>query len=306
MRHKIAVFYYTQSGQALNIAKSVMTGVLRFAPDAFDIIYKEIKPTHEFPYPWNSREFFDAFPESRLGVPPCDIKPIDFSDVADASLVVVAGQSWFLSPSLPLQAFFLNTATKAYLHGRNVVFINGCRNMWLNTLYKVENYLHDAGASLVGHIVMQDKASNLVSVTTVIRWLFYGKQEKGWLLPRSGVTREDIEKASRYGEIIANNMKTGDYASLQDRLLTAGAIDHKPTVLFLERMGHRIFGLWALFIRHKGSFGDARRRFRCRLFSAYLVAVLYIISPFAQLIYWIIKGRKEKTVSRITVNHITA
>lgn len=294
MKRKIAVFYYTQSGQALAIAKSVMAGAQRLAPDAFDVVYKEIKPTHKFSYPWTNSEFFDAFPESRLGLPPCEIEPFDLSDVTDASLVVVAGQSWFLSPSLPLQAFFADAATNDYMAGRNVVFINGCRNMWLNTYYKVKDCLHTAGATLVGHIVLQDKASNLVSVTTVIRWLFYGKQERSLLLPRSGVSEEDIEGASRFGEIIAQGVLSANYAQLQQRLLAAGAIDYKPTVLFLERMGHRIFGLWAPFIRRKGGFGDKRRRLRCRLFTAYLVAVLYIVSPFAQLAYWIVKGRKER------------
>jgi len=281
---KAAIFYYTQSGQALEIAKSLSLGL---RAGGGTVIYKEIKPRHEFPFPWRRREFFDAFPESRLGLPPCGIEPIDLSDVYDAALVIVVGQSWFLSPSLPLQAFFTDEEIKAYLHGRKVVFVNGCRNMWLMTMLKVRRYIEDAKASMVGHIVLQDEAANLVSVATIVRWLLYGKKEGTGLLPCAGVAENDIAGTRRLGKVISEAMATDSYDSLQERLMGAGAIHYKPSVLMLERIGHRIFGLWARFIRRKGGFGDARRSFRCTLFMVYLVVVLYLVSPFGTLVFWL-------------------
>ena len=98
---KIAVFYYTQSGQALNVARSICSKM-----NDVSVVYKEIVPLTTYPFPWSKNAFFDAFPETRLGIPPSGIVPMDFSDVEDAGLVLVVGQSWFLSPSLPLQSFF--------------------------------------------------------------------------------------------------------------------------------------------------------------------------------------------------------
>lgn len=281
--HTIAVFYYTQSGQALDIAKSITSSLE--SSDGFRVVYKEIVSLHTFPFPWSAEEFFDAFPESRLGLPVAGIEEIDFSDVEDASLIIIAGQSWFLSPSLPLQAFFTDAAVRRYLKGRNVVFVNGCRNMWLMTMKKIRASVEGAGARMAGHIVMQDKNPNLISVATIVRWLIYGRKERHGLLPQAGVADTDIAEASRFGRIIGNCLETGCYDSLQQHLVDAGAIHYKPAVLFLEKAGHRMFGLWAAFIRQKGDFGNKSRRMRCRMFLGYLLFVLYVISPFATLLY---------------------
>ena len=147
---KIAVFYYTQSGQALNVARSICSKM-----NDVSVVYKEIVPLTTYPFPWSKNAFFDAFPETRLGIPPSGIVPMDFSDVEDAGLVLVVGQSWFLSPSLPLQSFFTDEQVKQYLSGRKVVFVNACRNMWLMTSRKVKAYLSDAHAKMVGQIVLQ-------------------------------------------------------------------------------------------------------------------------------------------------------
>jgi len=192
---KAAIFYYFQSGQTQRIAKSL-------AKSMDEVEIREIKPTHKFPYPWTRHEFFDAFPESRLGLPPCKIEGKWLGEMRDIKVVVMFGQSWFLSPSLPLQAFLQDPDVRAFLQGRKVVFVNGCRNMWLMTMHKVRKALTDMGAEMVGHIVLQDDKPNLVSVLTVVRWLFYGKQERAWLLPRLGVSPSDIDRASRFGEII--------------------------------------------------------------------------------------------------------
>lgn len=275
---KAAVFYYTQSGQALKAAKSICSAI-------DGAIYKEIKPQQDFPFPWSKNEFFDIFPETRLGLPQTGIKAIDFSDIQDADIVIIVGQSWFLSPSMPLQAFFCDEAVKAYLKGRDIVFVNVCRNMWLMTARKVKAYVKDTGAQLVGHIVLQDETANLVSVLTIIRWLMYGKKDKTALLPAAGVSEKDIAEAARFGEIIKINAATGH--SLQEQLLAAGAINYKPSVLFLEKAGHRLFGLWATFIRKKGGYRDPRRLGRINLFYIYLLTVLFLVSPFAQLFFYL-------------------
>ena len=195
---KIAVFYYTQSGQALNVARSICSKM-----NDVSVVYKQIVPQTTYPFPWSKNAFFDVFPETRLGIPPSGIVSMDFSDVEDAGLVLVVGQSWFLSPSLPLQSFFTDEQVKQYLNGRKVVFVNACRNMWLMTSRKVKAYLSDANAKMAGQIVLQDEAPNLVSVITVIRWLIYGKKEGNRLLPSSGISDASIKESSRFGVIIA-------------------------------------------------------------------------------------------------------
>lgn len=283
---KIAVFYYTQSGQAFHVAKSICRS-FEEDPIKFKISYKQILPLQEYPFPWDKDAFFDSFPESRLGIPPSGITPIDLSDVRDANLVVIVGQPWFLSPSLPIQSFFADVQIKAYLRGRKVLLVTVCRNMWLMSSRKIKEQLRESQSQLIGHIVLQDRAHNLVSGVTIIRWLFYGKKEGTFLLPGAGISDNDLKKAFKFGEIINHSLSNGTLDSLQEDLLRNGAINYKPSVLFLEKAGYRMFGIWAKFVRKKGGFRESGRLFRVKLFTLYILFVLFFISPFGQLIFYL-------------------
>lgn len=279
----IVVFYYTQSGQALEIAKRICQPL---EAAGHEVAWRQIIPLQEYPFPWNKYEFFDSFPEARLGMPPSGIQPIDFSGIEDAELVMIVGQSWFLSPSLPLQSFMEDKQVQAYLQGKNVVFVNACRNMWLMTSKMVKAYCHEIKARQVGQIVLQDTAPNLISALTIVRWLLYGKKQRSGLLPAAGVRKTDIEDASRFGDILKTACEQNNFQHLQAQFLAAGAIDYKPSILFLEKAGHRMFGHWAKFIRKRGGFRDPRRRTRVNLFFIYLLVVLFVVSPFAQLFFY--------------------
>jgi len=287
---KIAVFSYSQTGQALSAVQHIcqpLEATANKSEAENQVIYKEIIPLQDFPFPWSKDEFFDIFPETRLGIPLYGIRSIDFSDIEDADLVIVAGQSWFLSPSQPLQSFFADSEVRSFLSGRDVIFVNACRNMWLMTSRWVKAYMQEVNAHLVGHIVLQDEAPNLISVITVIRWLMYGKKKGTRLLPDAGVSDSNIKGASRFGILIQNLWTQGDFSHLQNQFLSIGAIKYKPSILFLERAGYRTFGLWAKFIRRKGEYKDARRRCRINLFYGYLLFALFVVSPFAQLLFWL-------------------
>lgn len=280
---KIVVFYYSQSGQALQAAQSLCSPLEQEGT----VIYKAIQTLHRFPFPWSKNEFFDIFPETRLGIVVTPIEPIDLSDVQDADLVLVFGQSWFLSPSMPMQSFFADASIRAYLQGRPVVFVNACRNMWLMTLRRIREYASAIGFRLEGHIVLQDENPNLTSVITIIRWLIYGHKEATSLLPAAGISAEHIQTSSRFGQLIGQAVHQQCYDGLQAQLLEAGAIHYKPSIMMIEQVGHRMFGFWAKFIRRRGEFGDPRRVTRLNIFYGYLLAVLFLISPFAQLFFYL-------------------
>ena len=280
----IVVFYYTQSGQALEIAKRICQPL---EAAGHEVAWRPIIPLQDYPFPWNKYEFFDSFPEARLGMPPSGIQPIDFTGIEDAELVMIVGQSWFLSPSLPLQSFMEDRQVQSYLQGKKVIFVNACRNMWLMTSRVMRAYLREIKARQVGHIVLQDTAPNLISALTIVRWLMYGKKPSAWLLPAAGVRKVDIEDATRFGDILKSACEQEDFQHLQAKFLAAGAIHYKPSILFLEKAGHRMFGHWAKFIRKRGGFRDPRRRTRVNLFFIYLLVVLFVVSPFAQLFFYL-------------------
>jgi hypothetical protein len=292
---KIAVFYYTQTGQALQIAQSICQPLEKAG---HTVIYKAIAPENPFPFPWTCRSFFETFPESRLAIPTGKLNEIDFSDVNDADLAVVSGQSWYLSPSLPLHAFFQDEKVKAYLNGKNIVNISGCRNMWVMAQRKIRQYICQAGGNYVGHIVLQDHAPNLISVLTIIRWLFYGKKEATRRLPAAGVSDDDVQNAARFGEIIDETLANGNWNDLQNRLMHAKAVEYKASIVFMEKAGHRIFGIWANFIRKKGGYQDKKRAWRIQLFCWYLFFVLYVVSPLALLVFYLTYPFRIKSIKK--------
>lgn len=291
----VAVFYYTQTGQALAIARSLCAPL---EAAGCRVVTREIRPVTAYPYPWSSEAFFQVFPESRLGIA-CAIEPVDLSGaVAEADLVIVVGQSWYLSLSTPLHAFFQSPEVRAYLHGRPVVFVNGCRNMWVMTQYETRRYLREIGARYVGFIELHDRAPNLVSVLTIIRWLFYGRKEATRLLPAAGVSQRDVADADRFGLIILRTLYDGQWEQLQERLMREGAVTFIPHLYFIERNGYRMWGRWAHFVRRRGGAGDPRRQGRLRLFKAYLFFVLYAVSPFGLLFYGLTYPLRRATLKR--------
>lgn len=282
-KYKVVLFYYSQTGQALAIAESVCRP---FAQAGYDVVRKEIVPEVPYPFPWSAMDFFQVFPESRLGVP-CKLKTIDLSDVEDADLVLVAGQSWYLSWSVPLHAFFRSNEIKNYLQGRNIVVTMGCRNMWMMTQRKTREYIREAGGRYVGFISLQDKAANLISVITIVRWLFYNKKEATRLLPAAGVSPEDVNRAEVFGQIIREALERNDFTGLQADLMRERAVTFLPTVWFIEKNGYRLWGQWAKFIIGKGAYKDAGRAPWLRLFCAYLFFVLYAVSPVGMIFFFL-------------------
>ena len=294
---KVSVFYYTQSGQSLEAVKRVCAP-LEQRGDA--VRYVPIEPVDPFPFPWgNASTFFQAFPESRLLLP-APIKPIDFSADADADLVMIAGQSWYLSPSQPIEAFLQNEGARAFLKGKKVVFVNACRNMWAMTFKEVRLQLKSMGADFVGHIVLQDRYPNLVSVVTIVRWLIYGRKAAEGLFPAAGVSDVEIQEASKFGEVIADVSANDDWDNLQPRLVAKGGSPYRSALVFMERTGHRIFGIWAPLIRKKGGPGSKEREDRLKAFEWYLYFVLFVASPFGLCVYYLTyifrlwKIKKEK------------
>lgn len=291
----VAVFYYTQTGQALAIARSLCAPL---EAAGCRVVTREIRPVTAYPYPWSSEAFFQVFPESRLGIA-CAIEPVDLSGaVAEADLVLVAGQSWYLSLSTPLHAFFQSPEVRAYLYGRPVVFVNGCRNMWVMTQSETRRSLREIGARYVGFIELHDRAPNLVSVLTIIRWLFYGRKEATRLLPAAGVSQRDVADADRFGLVILRTLYDGRWEQLQERLMREGAVTFIPHLYFIERNGYRMWGRWAHFVRRRGDAGDPRRQGRLRLFKAYLFFVLYAVSPFGLLFYWLTYPLRRAALER--------
>ncbi len=296
---RVLVIIYSQTGQLKRIADSITSPLV----EDVDLVFEELKPIPPFPFPWRWREFFQAFPESVQEIP-CALEPFQFNPNQDFDLVILAYQVWFLSPSIPFTAFLRSPAARKVLKDKPVITILGVRNMWIMAQERVKKQIRDLGGKLVGNIVFGDPHPNLVSLVTIVHWLMKGEPKGkgliGRLFPRAGIPDRTIREAVKFGEVIGDSLRLGQLDKLQGRLLKRGAVKINPVLMGLEKRGRKLFGVWSKFVLRKGGYGHPAREGRLKLFKYYLLAGIFLASPFVSLIFWF--GNKiyyKKTIRAI-------
>lgn len=277
--------YFSQSGQLKKILDKVTEPLVQAG---HSIEWAQIEPEPAFPFPWTSDQFFDAFPETFMGIP-CKLKPLQTKQTEAYDLVILGYSPWYLSPSIPMTSFLQTSQAKDLLRNSKVITVIGCRNMWLMSQEKIKKYLKSLGADLVGNIVRRDTSSNLVSIVTIIRWLIKGKQEATRWFPRAGVSQQDIDHSVVFGECIVDSLQRNEFDDLQEHLNAKGAVKIFSSLILFERNGSKIFKMWASKILKKGPYGDPRRKISHRMFKIYLLVVLFVVSPIGNFVYFFIK-----------------
>jgi hypothetical protein len=268
------------------------------ADNQVKLYFEELKPKPAFPFPWTSKEFFQAFPESVKAIP-CELEPLSVSPGENFDLVMIAYQPWYLSPSIPFHAFFQSEAGKHLLAGKPLITVLGCRNMWVMAQEKIRGYIKEANGKLIGNIVLRDKAPNLLSVISIVRWLLKNKKERYLkIIPPAGVSQSDITNASRFGKIILDALENNALDTLQGKLLAEGAVDVLPGLAMIEKNGSRIFNILASIILKKGGYGNPARNFRLTVFKYYLFFVIYVVSPFGSLVFAITAPFRRKAIRK--------
>src|SRR5688500_5654014 len=164
---KILVIYFSQSGQQMRILQSLAKP---FLDDGHNVIFEELEPLEQFPFPWSAYEFFNAFPET-FTQQHILLKALSANTHHEFDLVILGYQPWFLTPSMPVSSFLQSKDGKRIIQDRNVITVLGCRNMWLGAQEKVKRRLLEANARLVGHIALVDRSGNLTSLITILRWM---------------------------------------------------------------------------------------------------------------------------------------
>lgn len=295
---RIVVFYYTQTGQLLKIIKSILS-----IPEKNGCIvtYKEIIPEMPFSFPWSKNSFYEIFPESRAEIP-MKIREIDFSDVEDIDLVILGYQPWFLAPSIPFATFIDEMKTANFLQDKNVITVVGARNMWTSSHMSVKKRLEKYSCRWCGNIALEDKHNNYISVFTIFRWLISGKKSASKFLPEAGVSEKDITNASKYGLDIYDSLVKNDLCTLQKRIINKGGAKFYSNIYFLEANGNKLWGKWAKFVLEKGGYGNKNREFRLKLFKYYLLTVIFVVSPFGLLFFYLTYPFKKKTYEKIKNN----
>lgn len=279
----VLVVTYSQSGQLDQIVSNIISGF----SENIKIHRCKLKPKPEFPFPWKGISFWDAMPES-VELIPSELEKPEIDELVDYDFVILGYPIWFLSPPIPLTTFFKSAIATSVLKGKPVLTVIGARNMWVGAQEQVKAMIVENGGKPVGNIVLTDRHQNLPSVVTIIYWMTTGKKDRYLgIFPKPGVSDRDIEEADRFGPIISFAIKENKYDDLQDNLLKLEAVRLKPDIVSMEEKAKRIFGIWSKFIRKKGGPGAKERIPRLKMFSRYLLFIIFVVSPIASLVFYL-------------------
>ena len=278
---KVLVVYYSQTGQLTSVVKSICQAI---ESECIQVVYENLQPEQEYPFPWPLLRFLDVFPESVYLDPP-PLKPLQVEATESFDLVIIAYTVWFLSPSLPITAFLKSPEGKQLVAGRPVITVIACRNMWLMAQEKLKKLLIAAKAKLLDNIVLVDAGSSLATFITTPRWMLTGKKgDAGGLLPPAGVSEKDIGEASRFGRAIAAALNVNAETQGQPLLkgLKAAVVDSR--LIPSEKIGQRSFTIWGKLIRAIGPAGDPKRKPVLIIYMVFLISMIITLVPLTMLI----------------------
>ncbi len=291
----VLVIYYSQSGQLKEIAQNIAKPFL--AADEINVVFHEIQLQKPFPFPWNNDAFYGVFPNSFLQIP-TELKPVP-TEILNAKfdLILFHYQVWYLTPSIPINSFLKSSEAKTIFDNTPVVTINGSRNMWIMAQEKVKVLLKENNAHLKGNIALVDRTGNLISVITIVEWLFSGVKKRCLgIFPLPGVSEKDILESSKFGEIIYKNLLNNNFDSLQTQLIQNGAVKISSYLVKVDKTANKIFNKWSNFIVNK----KENKRFWLKLFKIYLLLAIWLISPIVYILhvlsypFFITKIRSDK------------
>ena len=276
----VLVIYYSQSGQLESIAKTIAKPLLQ--SEDVNVSFHEIQLEKPFPFPWDKAAFFDAFPESFLQIP-AQLKPVP-TEVLDKKydLILLNYQVWYLSPSIPVNSFLKSSEAGILLKDTPVVTISGSRNMWVMAQEKVKVLLRENQAILKGNIALVDRVGNLISVITIVEWMFSGVKKKYLgIFPLPGVSDKDIQESVKFGELIDLNLKNNTLSKLQPQLIANNAVKISSYLVTVDKTANKIFNKWSNFINSRKN----SRKIWLKVFNIYLFLAIWLISPIVYILH---------------------
>jgi hypothetical protein len=291
----VLVIYYSQSGQLESIAKNIAKPFLN--SDEINVTFYEIQLEKPFPFPWDKTSFFDAFPESFLQIPR-ELKPVP-EEILNTKfdLVLFHYQVWYLSPSIPINSFLKSDSAKKILNNTPVITISGSRNMWIMAQEKIKVLLKEAKAELVGNVALVDRVGNLISVITIVEWMFSGVKKKYLgIFPLPGVSDKDIQESDKFGEAMLSAFKQNKLSELQSKLVALGGVYISSYLVTVDKTANKIFNKWSNLIYKN----QKNRKTLLKVFNVYLFLAIWLISPIVYILHLITYPIKLKTIKRET------
>ena len=291
---KVLFVYYSQTGQLTNIVKNFAEPLLD-DPDT-EVFFERIRPVEEYPFPWSFFKFFDIFPDCAHMIPP-EIHPLETSVSNIFDLIILAYQTWFLAPSLPMIGFLKSESGREILKGKPVITIIGSRNMWMMGQEKMKKMIKEAGAHLLDNVVLTDDVNSFASFITTPRWMFSGKKDRFLqVFPVPGISGKEIKETSRFGEAIVHALRRNQEQEGKPLLQGLGACTVDEKLIFSENLGTKIFYSSGKLINKLGKRGSAVRKPCILFFSVFLAVTIIALTPLSYLLHFLLNPFLKKNL----------
>ena len=293
---KVLVIHYSQSGQLSSVVQH-FTQPLVDSPQV-SVTFENIVPQEEYPFPWPFFQFLDTFPEAvYLDSPPPQASDLHGDEAFD--LVILAYQVWFLSPSLPVTGFLKSPLAAKLLKDTPVITLIACRDMWLMAQEEMKTLLSDVDAHLVGNVALVDEVGSIGSFLATPAWVLSGDRgpHLGGLIPRAGVSEQEIINCRRFGERIVQRFDD-DIAIGPELLCNLNAVNVNETLISSEKTARRAFRLWGKLLRSLGPSGSIKRKPVLLIYVVFLVSMIITLIPLGILIKKLIAPLTRKRIAQ--------
>ncbi|MDQ3936726.1 MAG: dialkylresorcinol condensing enzyme [Actinomycetota bacterium] len=238
-----------------------------------DVRWARLTPAQEFPFPWDLRSFMSVFPDTVTGRG-CDLAPAEVPSGERFDLVVVAYTVWFLSPSLPVQAFF-DSPLREVLRDTPVVSLIACRNMWLSAEREVRRLVRDAGGLHAGTIAVTDEGPPWATFITTPRWLLTGRRDRFLrIFPPAGISDATIGSLRRFGEALADRRERLTVPEVSAALAGLDPIQVDRPMVLPDLAFGRMFRGWAAAIERLTRPGTAGRGLALGALTGFIVTAV--------------------------------
>jgi hypothetical protein len=277
---RILLLYYSQSGEAGRVAETLASSLLD--PDV-DLVMVRLRPRQEYPFPWrNVGRFFSILPQCHLGPLP-ELETPGFDPDQKYDLVIFVYQVWFLTPSLPVQAFLKSNYARV-LRDTKVLTVSVSRNMWHWASEMMKRLLAETGARHIDNVAVTHQGPAWATFVTTPRALLLGKKDGFWgIFPPAGLDERELDRVTRFGKAILQRRDRLHQPEALPLLTGLGAVPIQSRYLLPELIGWYWFRGWAHLIRFLGRLGTVPRMAGVYLFVAFLLFMIVVVMPLTML-----------------------
>jgi len=290
---KVLVIHYSQTGQLSAVLQALCAPLIEAGVQVDQL---PIVPATPYAFPWTRMRFFGVFPEAVNG-DPVALQPFE-PPSGPYDLIIMGYTIWYLNPSIPVNSFLKQAQGTALFENTPVLTVIGARNMWVHAQQKVRALIAELGGKPVGNIVAEDRSSNMISLVTIIRWMFWGRKDAFLFFPPAGIREADIAANARFAPVILEHLRSRNWDGFNRRLLALGSARIKPALLVLEKRALVLFGKYRAFILAKADRDPRSRERRVATFSVVLPIGAFILSPITALSTFLVSLFKRKAIER--------